>query len=116
LSVTGALSSLVTATAPLVSPRPTPRPSARATPGPTEPADLMSNSQGMLFLLLMGGIFLVGYVVSLALHPNTKCRVCKGAGFHRGGMFSYATRPCKKCGGRALKPRLGRRIFMANKS
>ncbi|MEU8222076.1 hypothetical protein [Kribbella sp. NPDC048915] len=64
---------------------------------------------GMLLVLAMAA-FLV-YVVSLSLHPNAKCYRCKGAGRHRGSLFSYAQRPCTSCKGRGVQPRLGRRVL-----
>jgi hypothetical protein len=64
---------------------------------------------GMLLLLLMAAFAL--YVVSLSLHPNSKCSRCKGAGRHHGSIFSYAQRPCSSCKGRGVHPRLGRKVF-----
>ncbi|GAB2655244.1 hypothetical protein [Kribbella swartbergensis] len=64
---------------------------------------------GMLLVLGLAAFAL--YVVSLSLHPNAKCYRCKGAGRHRGSLFSYATRPCTSCKGRGTHPRLGRRVL-----
>jgi len=64
---------------------------------------------GMLLLVLMAAF--AAYVVSLSLHPNAKCNRCKGAGRHRGSIFSYAQRPCSSCKGRGVHPRLGRRVL-----
>jgi len=64
---------------------------------------------GMLLVLLMAAFAL--YVVSLSLHPNAKCNRCKGAGRHRGALFSYAQRPCSSCKGRGVHPRIGRKIL-----
>jgi DnaJ-class molecular chaperone len=64
---------------------------------------------GSLLVLLMAAFAL--YVVSLSLHPNAKCNRCKGAGRHRGAVFSYAQRPCSSCKGRGVHPRIGRRIL-----
>ena len=64
---------------------------------------------GMLVVLAMAAFAL--YVVSLSLHPNAKCNRCKGAGRHRGALFSYAQRPCSSCKGRGVHPRLGRRVL-----
>jgi hypothetical protein len=99
---------------------PTPKPEQVAAAGAanqaTEPttgtaADIASalGPTGMLLVLLMAA-FLV-YVVSLSLHPNAKCHRCKGAGRHRGSLFSYAQRPCNSCKGRGVQPRLGRRVL-----
>jgi hypothetical protein len=64
---------------------------------------------GMLVVLAMAAFVL--YVVSLSLHPNAKCNRCKGAGRHRGALFSYAQRPCNSCKGRGVHPRLGRKVL-----
>ncbi len=64
---------------------------------------------GLLLVLLMAAFAL--YVVSLSLHPNAKCNRCKGAGRHRGALFSYAQRPCSSCKGRGVHPRIGRKIL-----
>jgi hypothetical protein len=64
---------------------------------------------GMLVVLAMAAFIL--YVVSLSLHPNAKCNRCKGAGRHRGALFSYAQRPCNSCKGRGVHPRLGRKVL-----
>ena len=64
---------------------------------------------GMIVVLAMAAFAL--YVVSLSLHPNAKCHRCKGAGRHRGALFSYAQRPCNSCKGRGVHPRIGRRIL-----
>jgi hypothetical protein len=64
---------------------------------------------GMLLVFALAAFVL--YVVSLSLHPNAKCNRCKGAGRHRGTLFSYATRPCNSCKGRGTHPRLGRKVL-----
>ncbi len=64
---------------------------------------------GMMLVLAMAAFAL--YVVSLSLHPNAKCNRCKGAGRHRGALFSYAQRPCNSCKGRGVHPRFGRKIL-----
>ena len=64
---------------------------------------------GMMVVLAVAAFAL--YVVSLSLHPNAKCNRCKGAGRHRGALFSYAQRPCNSCKGRGVHPRLGRKLF-----
>ena len=64
---------------------------------------------GMLVVFAIAAFAL--YVVSLSLHPNAKCNRCKGAGRHRGAVFSYAQRPCSSCKGRGVHPRLGRKVL-----
>ena len=64
---------------------------------------------GMLIVLAVAAFAV--YVVSLSLHPNAKCNRCKGAGRHRGSVFTYAQRPCTSCKGRGVHPRLGRKVL-----
>jgi hypothetical protein len=64
---------------------------------------------GMALVLAMAAFAF--YVVSLSLHPNAKCNRCKGAGRHKGSVFSYAQRPCSSCKGRGVHPRWGRKIL-----
>lgn len=51
------------------------------------------------------------YLVSLRLHPNTNCGKCSGSAKHRGAVWVYAHRPCRKCGGTGRKMRWGYRTF-----
>ena len=75
-------------------------------------------------VMILGGIvhdFLVGagvimtsiYVLSLMLHPYTRCEACRRRGENResGAMFSYAFRPCWRCRGRGSKQRFGARML-----
>ena len=64
---------------------------------------------GMALVLAMAAFAF--YVVSLSLHPNAKCNRCKGAGRHKGSVFSYAQRPCSSCKGRGVHPRWGRKVL-----
>lgn len=63
------------------------------------------------------GLFGGGYWASTHLHPYTQCGACKGTGKHRGGVFTYAHRPCHKCSGAGRKQRwaLGQDIGQAPK-
>jgi hypothetical protein len=97
-------------------PRPTPHATGTPAPKPTEPADLAANISGGTILFILIAVAVIGYVISIRLNPNTKCRRCNGRGFHRGAIFSYSTRACSSCGGRGVKPRLGRRVFMSDNS
>jgi len=77
----------------------------------TTPTDAIAGAGPTGMLVLFGMALLLVYVASLILHPNAACGRCKGAGRHRGSVFSYATRPCSSCNGRGTHPRLGRKIF-----
>lgn len=84
-------------------------------PSPAPKADsavaAAAGPSGGTILFFLIGFAVVGYLVSLRIHPFSKCPRCKGKGIHRGGVFTYATRACTKCKGRAIRPRLGRRIL-----
>lgn len=110
----GFLVALVVVAAP--TPRPTPHPTSTPSPKPTEPADLAAGMSGGMIMFIVIAAAFVGYLISIRVNPNTKCQKCKGRGFHRGSFYSYATRGCSACGGRGIKPRLGRKIFMSGKT
>jgi hypothetical protein len=62
----------------------------------------------VLIVLIVGG----GYFISLRLHPLRRCSVCRGTpGRHHGSIYTYAHRPCRACGGKGRKDRLGTKIF-----
>ncbi|HEU4945779.1 MAG TPA: hypothetical protein VFT31_01365 [Kribbella sp.] len=91
---------------------PTPRPTAGQPAGTgTHPGEAFANLGASSVALLVVATLLGIYVLSLVLHPNAKCGRCKGAGRHRGSLFSYATRPCNSCKGRGTHPRLGRKLL-----
>ncbi|HEY9338792.1 hypothetical protein [Kribbella sp. NPDC050459] len=80
-----------------------------STPGTAADIATALGPTGLMVLVLMAAF--AAYVVSLSLHPNAKCNRCKGAGRHRGSIFSYAQRPCNSCKGRGVHPRLGRKVL-----
>ena len=61
------------------------------------------------FLWTVGAIVGGIYVLSLLLHPYTRCEACERRGAQRetGALFSYAYRPCWRCRGRGSKQRFG---------
>ncbi len=89
---------------------PHPSPSPKVEPG-SAAAAAAAGPSGTTILFFLGAFAVVGYLVSLRIHPFSKCPRCKGKGIHRGGVFNYATRACTKCKGRAIQPRLGRRVL-----
>jgi len=98
---------------------PTPRPTASPStppPSPTTPGDIVANADAGLVLFVILALGAIGYYASLKLHPYSKCPRCKGKGVHRGAVYSYGTRACTKCKGRGIQPRLGRRLFMSDKT
>ena len=66
----------------------------------------------MTIIILIGVIVVVGYFISLRIHPLAKCRVCRGGGRHFGSVYTYAQRRCRKCGGSGRQDRLGVRLFL----
>jgi len=52
-------------------------------------------------------IVIVGYVLSVFVHPYVKCGRCKGLGRHHGALFSYSQRPCHHCAGTGRTRRFG---------
>jgi hypothetical protein len=56
-------------------------------------------------------VVFIGYVISLVLHPRTRCWACGGTGRQRGALFSYAERQCTTCGGQARHRRWGSRAI-----
>lgn len=89
---------------------PHPSPAVKVEPD-SAAAAAAAGPSGTTILFFLIGFGVVGYLVSLRIHPFSKCPRCKGKGIHRGGVFSYSTRACTKCKGRAIQPRLGRRIL-----
>jgi hypothetical protein len=63
--------------------------------------------------LILIGIPVGLYVLSLMLHPYVPCERCEARGGTReyGRVFSSAYRPCWRCRGRGTKQRLGARVL-----
>ncbi|MBI1759392.1 MAG: hypothetical protein HYR62_09235 [Actinobacteria bacterium] len=55
------------------------------------------------------------YLLSLYLHPYSKCKTCNGTGKHAGAMFGYAFRACRSCGGSSRRLRLGAKFLGINR-
>jgi len=55
-------------------------------------------------------LVVLGYLFSLWAHPWAKCGLCKGKARHVGAVYTYAWRPCRRCGGSGRKYRLGVRM------
>jgi hypothetical protein len=65
----------------------------------------------MTVLLALGAVVVVAYLISIRLHPLTTCRRCNGSSRHKGAVYSYGFRPCRRCKGAGSKRRLGARVF-----
>jgi DnaJ-class molecular chaperone len=112
--ITTSVAVIVAALGPTPTPgaRPTPHPSTAA--GPTSPGDMVANADAGLILFVILAAVVISYVVSIKVNPNRKCRKCKGKGFHRGTVFTYATRGCTTCGNRGVVPRFGVKFLSGN--
>ena len=65
----------------------------------------------MVVLVVLVVVLLVGYRLSLTLHPYTNCEACEGRSRHVGAIFTYARRPCHVCFGTGQKQRFGARLL-----
>lgn len=61
-------------------------------------------------LLVIAGLWLAGYLVSLRAWPVRTCSRCAGSGRTRSPSGRH-WRPCKRCGGSGGRVRLGRRVL-----
>lgn len=74
-------------------------------------------SMGGRGILVVGAVVVVvGYVLSLLLHPYTRCGTCKGSPRHYGSIFKRAFRLCSACGGSGRERRLGARLLKIGSS
>lgn len=64
---------------------------------------------GIFILIII--VAVVGYFVSLRIHPLARCGLCKGAGRHSGSVYTYASRRCRRGGGSGRRNRFGTRFF-----
>ena len=54
---------------------------------------------GAVWLLVM-----LGYAISLVIHPRIRCLHCSGTGELRGAIFGWTFRRCPRCaGGRTIR-------------
>jgi hypothetical protein len=68
----------------------------------------------MAALIVVATVFAVGYLVSIRLHPFTNCPACKGGSRHRGAIYSYAYRVCRRCKGTGRRLRFGAQLLGHN--
>ena len=62
----------------------------------------------LIVIVLVAG---AGYLISVRIHPLKRCPMCKSTGRHFGGVYAYAHRRCRACGGTGRKDRLGTKVF-----
>jgi hypothetical protein len=68
---------------------------------------------GLLIVVIIGhslalaavwGILMLGYAVSVLIHPRVRCLHCSGTGELRGSIFPWTFRRCPRCqGGRIIR-------------
>jgi DnaJ-class molecular chaperone len=64
----------------------------------------------MAILLVVVVVVIVGYLISIRVHPFTTCRRCNGTNRHKGAIYTYSFRKCRRCDGTGRKLRLGARM------
>ena len=72
----------------------------------------------MGWVILLGVIVLVGYLISLRLHPFGSCPACRNrraAGRHHGSVYTYSHRRCRRCDGTNRQERWGTRLGLGSR-
>lgn len=64
-------------------------------------------SSGWLMIVILLGVLILGYVVSVILHPNKLCPSCKGSPRSYGSIYTKSFRLCSRCGGSGRVRRFG---------
>lgn len=72
---------------------------------------MSDNAAAILTVVIVVGGIILGYPISLWLHPETACDKCKGAGRHHGTFYTKSRRQCTKCGGKGRMARMGTWIW-----
>jgi Zn finger protein HypA/HybF involved in hydrogenase expression len=62
-------------------------------------------------LVVIVGIVVGGYVLSLKLNPYVKCRRCKNQPKIRAWTFTYSHHTCPRCKGTGQTLRFGRQLI-----
>jgi hypothetical protein len=65
-----------------------------------------SDGEVWVVVVLAVVVYLVGYAISIRLHPYRPCRSCGQSGKHRGAVFTRSFRSCRRCGGSGRELRL----------
>jgi DnaJ-class molecular chaperone len=69
------------------------------------------SGSGNTALLVVVVVVVLGWLVSLVLHPWTACSACKGSPRHYGAVATKSFRLCSACGGSGRQLRFGARMF-----
>jgi DnaJ-class molecular chaperone len=62
-------------------------------------------------LIVVVGLLIGAYVLSLKLNPWVKCSKCKNKPRPQGWVFSHAHHTCPRCNGTGREPRWGYKFF-----
>ncbi|MET8140395.1 hypothetical protein ABZU32_08820 [Sphaerisporangium sp. NPDC005288] len=80
-------------------------------PGPSIPTALATLALCLTVLAVLALASAVVYRSSLARHPYTDCRRCKGTGQRRSRLFAHSFGYCPDCTGTGRRPRPGTRLL-----
>ncbi|GAA3801673.1 hypothetical protein GCM10022226_21880 [Sphaerisporangium flaviroseum] len=80
-------------------------------PAPSIPTALATLALCLTVLALLALALAVVYRYSLARHPYTDCRRCKGTGQRRSRLFAHSFGYCPDCTGTGRRPRPGARLL-----
>jgi hypothetical protein len=70
----------------------------------------------MSVIILIAVVVVLGYYLSLRMHPTTRCKRCDSGSRHYDLLYSERGRgACPDCGGTGRQERLGVRLFIGPK-
>jgi hypothetical protein len=70
----------------------------------------------MSVIILIAVVVVLGYYLSLRIHPTTRCKRCDSSSRHYDLVYSERRRgACPSCGGTGRQERLGVRLFIGPK-
>jgi hypothetical protein len=70
----------------------------------------------MSVIILIAVVVVLGYYLSLRIHPTTRCKRCDSGSRHYDLLYSDRARgACPGCGGTGRQERLGVRLFIDSK-
>jgi hypothetical protein len=81
----------------------------------TPPLLTAATDSGSTALVVIGGVVVLGWLVSLLLHPFTACSACKGSPRHYGALATRSFRMCATCGGSGRRRRVGAGLWPQNR-
>lgn len=70
----------------------------------------------MSVIILISLVVVLGYYLSLRIHPTIRCKRCDSGSRHYDLVYSERARhACPRCGGTGRQKRLGVRLFIGPK-